>query len=85
VGGGVAAEEDAVLAVADGLLDEAELGAVQPAAEQVDEEHGQGGGDVEGARSGGIGEVVAEDELEVGEAVVAAEQEVVAEKHDRAA
>ena len=38
VGGGVAAEEHAVLAVADGLLHEAEFGAVQPAADEADEQ-----------------------------------------------
>ncbi len=80
--GGVAGEEDAVLAVADGALDLAELGGGEPFAAEIDEEEKDAAGDVEAALGGGGAHVVAEHELEIGEAVVAAHEDVIAEKQE---
>jgi hypothetical protein len=77
--GGIAGEEHAVFAVADGALDLAEFGPVshlqpdKPAAAPRR-------CDVEAALGGGSAKIVAEDEFEIGEAVVAAQQQAVAEK-----
>ena len=84
--GGIAGEEDAVLAVADGALDLAEFRVpVSHLQAKVDRQEQQGGGDVKAALGGGGAEIVAEDEFEIGEAVVAAHRRLLRKKSRQAA
>src|SRR5581483_8994273 len=82
---GVAAEQHAVFAIADRLLHKAELGPAQPAARQVNEQQHEGADFVKTALSGRSPIVEAEDEFEIGETVVAAEEQTVSEKEQASA
>src|SRR5262249_9176396 len=82
VRGGITGEKHTVFTVADGALNETELGRSQPATKQIHPEEYSDRGHVEKAFCGRRIDVVAEDEFKVRESVIASKSKIVTKEHE---